>query len=410
MNKDKKLIPELRFPEFEKDGEWEERTLGEIAENLDSRRQPVTEGQRIKGTVPYYGASGVIDYVKDFLFDENLLCISEDGANLVARTYPIAFGISGKTWVNNHAHVLKFKSPYTQTVVENYLNSISLEDFLTGMAQPKLNRGQLDIIPIPLPELQEQQKIASCLSCLDNIIAAQNQKLDLLKEHKKGLMQNLFPQEGEKVPKYRFPEFLKDGEWVQSKIENYIDLLSGIALKSEELSDNNSGIRILRGINITEGFIRHSKDIDKFFLGNLENIRKYLLAEGDIVIGMDGSKVGKNVAIIKKEDSNSILIQRVAKVRANEKSDVKYLYQHFMSDKFRKYVDKVNTSSGIPHISAQQIKDFIVDFPPKLKEQQTIAACLSSLDDLIAAKTGKVEQLQLHKKALMQRLFPKMND
>jgi type I restriction enzyme S subunit len=131
--------------------------------------------------------------VKDYLFDEDLLCVSEDGANLVARTYPIAFPISGKTWVNNHAHVLGFDDCATQKMVENYLNSTDLRDFITGMAQPKLNRAMLDTIPIPLPELEQQKEIADCLSSLDAQIVAESKKLDALKTHKKGLMQQLFP-------------------------------------------------------------------------------------------------------------------------------------------------------------------------------------------------------------------------
>lgn len=187
-------VPKVRFPEFEEDGEWVEKKLGKIAENLDSKRIPITSNQREKGEIPYYGASGIIDYVKDYIFDEDLLLISEDGANLVARVYPIAFSISGKTWVNNHAHVLKFKNWFTQVLVEMYLNSKNIEDFLTGMAQPKLNRKKLDIIPIPLPKNpKEQQKIASCLSVVDELITAQREKIEQLQQHKKGLMQGLFP-------------------------------------------------------------------------------------------------------------------------------------------------------------------------------------------------------------------------
>jgi len=187
-------VPKLRFPEFREAGEWEEKTLSALAENLDNRRIPVTESDRIKGAIPYYGASGIVDYIHNFIFDEDLLCISEDGANLVSRSTPIAFSITGKTWVNNHAHVLKFASRYVQKIVEDYLNLISLEDYLTGMAQPKLNRAMLDTIPVPIPPDEcEQQKIASCLSSLDDLITAQTQKIDLLKSHKKGLMQQLFP-------------------------------------------------------------------------------------------------------------------------------------------------------------------------------------------------------------------------
>lgn len=186
-------VPSLRFSEFQEILKWEIKNLGGIADNLDNRRIPVAENNRVRGEVPYYGASGIVDYINDFIFDEDLLCVSEDGANLVARTTPIAFSISGKTWVNNHAHVLKFEHRCTQTLVENYLNSIKLDDFLTGMAQPKLNKAMLDSIPIPLPEIDEQQKIANCLSFLDGLIAAQTNKLDALKFHKKGLMQQLFP-------------------------------------------------------------------------------------------------------------------------------------------------------------------------------------------------------------------------
>ena len=186
--------PQRRFPKFRGAREWDVKTLSELAENLDSRRIPVTESDRVKGVVPYYGASGIVDYIHDFIFDEDLLCVSEDGANLVARTTPIAFSISGKTWVNNHAHVLKFDRRCVQKIVENYLNSVSLEDYLTGMAQPKLNRAMLDTILVPVPQDEdEQEAVAGCLSSLDDLITAQSQKIDALNSHKKGLMQQLFP-------------------------------------------------------------------------------------------------------------------------------------------------------------------------------------------------------------------------
>jgi type I restriction enzyme S subunit len=186
-------LPKLRFPEFRDAGEWGVWNLGRVAENLDNQRVPITSGERVAGGIPYYGASGIVDYVEGFIFDEDLLCVSEDGANLVARTYPIAFPISGKTWVNNHAHVLRFENACTQKFVEVYLNSIKLDDFITGMAQPKLNKAMLDSIPIPQPTVPEQQRIADCLASLDDLITAQTQKLAALKTHKKGLMQQLFP-------------------------------------------------------------------------------------------------------------------------------------------------------------------------------------------------------------------------
>jgi type I restriction enzyme S subunit len=185
--------PRLRFPEFLNVGEWDVKPLGKVAENLDNRRVPITSGDRRSGDIPYYGASGIVDFVEDFIFDEDLLCVSEDGANLVARTYPIAFPISGKTWVNNHAHVLRFKDACTQKLVEAYLNAIKLDDFITGMAQPKLNKAMLDRIPIPHPRILEQQSIADCLTSIDALISAETQKLEAIRTHKKGLMQQLFP-------------------------------------------------------------------------------------------------------------------------------------------------------------------------------------------------------------------------
>jgi type I restriction enzyme S subunit len=185
--------PRLRFPEFRGGEAWAVGKLGSIAENLDNRRVPITSGDRETGAIPYYGASGIVDYVNDFIFDEDLLCVSEDGANLLARTYPIAFPIYGKTWVNNHAHVLKFEHACTQKFVAIYLNSIKLDDFITGMAQPKLNKAMLDSIPIPCPDVSEQQRIADCVTALDDLIASELLILDDLKTHKQGLMQQLFP-------------------------------------------------------------------------------------------------------------------------------------------------------------------------------------------------------------------------
>lgn len=207
------------------------------------------------------------------------------------------------------------------------------------------------------------------------------------------------------IPTLRFPEFKNDGDWEIRSVEKNIDMISGIAIKSKELSEDKSGTPILRGINITEGHIRHSQKIDRFYIGDTTKINKYLVDENDIVIGMDGSKVGKNVALVSKLDIGSILIQRVARIRAID-SDIKYLYQNFIYQRFITYVDNVNTSSGIPHISAKQIKDFIIGFPPKVKEQQKIASCLSSLDTLITAETEKIDHLKKHKKGLLQQLFP----
>jgi len=150
------------------DAQW--ATLGKLAANLDSRRRPVTKAAREPGSIPYYGASGIVDYVSDFIFDGDFLLVSEDGANLLARSSPIAFSISGRSWVNNHAHVLQFETYAKRRFVEIYLNSIDLSPYVTGGAQPKLNQANLNRIPIPAPPLVEQERIVEILDTFDALV------------------------------------------------------------------------------------------------------------------------------------------------------------------------------------------------------------------------------------------------
>jgi type I restriction enzyme S subunit len=143
------------------------KPLGELAENLDSKRKPITSGLRDAGDIPYYGASGIVDYVKNYIFDGDFLLVSEDGANLLARNTPIAFSICGKTWVNNHAHVLKFDTYAERKYVEYYLNSIDLTPYISGAAQPKLNKKNLESILIPNPSFSEKERTVEILDKFD---------------------------------------------------------------------------------------------------------------------------------------------------------------------------------------------------------------------------------------------------
>ncbi|MDD5165438.1 MAG: restriction endonuclease subunit S [Candidatus Pacebacteria bacterium] len=175
---------------------FNQENLNNISQNLDNKRIPITKRVRSSGEYPYYGASGIVDYVGEYIFDENLLLVSEDGANLLARTYPIAFSISGKTWVNNHAHVLKFKEIDTQKFVEYYLNSIKLDDFVSGMAQPKLNQKMLNSILIPYPSLKKQKAIVKKLDQLSEqtkkLESIYQKKLSTIEELKKSILRKAF--------------------------------------------------------------------------------------------------------------------------------------------------------------------------------------------------------------------------
>ena len=163
---------------------WEIKKLGEVAENCDYMRKPITASDRIPGNIPYYGASGIVDYVRDYIFDGDYLLVSEDGANLLARSTPIAFSISGKNWVNNHAHVLKFRESYTQLYVQTLINLIDISDIVTGAVQPKLNQAQLNKFPLPLPPLSLQQSFAAKVSAIE----AQKQAITQSIQHTEALL------------------------------------------------------------------------------------------------------------------------------------------------------------------------------------------------------------------------------
>jgi restriction endonuclease S subunit len=171
-------------------------TLPDISENLDGRRKPITKSDREAGDIPYYGASGIVDYVKGYLFDERTLLISEDGANLLARSTPIAFTAEGKYWVNNHAHVVKFEEIVTQTYVEMFLNSIPIDNWVTGAAQPKLTQAALNRIPIPLPSLEEQRRIVARLDQMRaktaEMVATYGAKLQAAKNLRQSILEAAF--------------------------------------------------------------------------------------------------------------------------------------------------------------------------------------------------------------------------
>ncbi|NMW19614.1 MAG: restriction endonuclease subunit S [Chlorobiaceae bacterium] len=177
--------------------EWVVKTLDEISLNLDSKRIPITKSDRVSGEYPYYGASGIVDYVADYIFEDDTLLVSEDGANLLARSTPIAFSVSGKYWVNNHAHILKFENMATQQFVEFYLESIKLDDYITGAAQPKLNQKALNSIPIAIPkQVEDQAKIVDSIEQLSNetklLESIYQKKIEALDALKKSILHQAF--------------------------------------------------------------------------------------------------------------------------------------------------------------------------------------------------------------------------
>lgn len=387
-------VPKLRFPEF--NGDWKIFYLNNISHNLDSKRVPITSKDRKKGNIPYYGASGIIDYIDEFIFDDNLLCISEDGANLIDRVYPIAFSVTGKTWINNHAHVLKFENLWTQVTVENYLNHISLEKHLTGVAQPKLNKAKLNSIEIPLPKLKEQQKIADCLSSLDMLIKTEMEQLDTLKEYKAGLLQQLFPAEGETTPKHRFAEFEGDGDWEEMKLGDICHTYSGGTPNTSNKEFYKGSIPFIRSAEI-------NKNQTELYINNnaVENSSAKYVQKGDILFALYGANSGE-VAISKL---SGVINQAILCIKSEHSHD--FIFQNLS---YRKsWIINTYIQGGQGNLSGAIVKSIPISLP-ELLEQQKIANSLSSLDNLIQAKDEKIKTLKEHKQGLMQQLFPTMEE
>src|SRR5574337_1118690 len=211
-----KKSPQLRFEGFTDD--WEERKLNEVAIFYNGQRIPIDSSLRKQGEYPYYGATGIIDYVEDYIFDGEFVLLAEDGANITMRNSPIAYLTQGKFWLNNHAHIMAMKDGSNNFLVQ-LLEKQNYEKYNSGTAQPKLNSQVVKSLNFLFPTKEEQKKIGSFFKQLDNTIALHQRKLDLLKEQKKGYLQKMFPKNGAKVPELRFAGFADD--WEERKLEDY---------------------------------------------------------------------------------------------------------------------------------------------------------------------------------------------
>ena len=194
-------------------------------------------------------------------------------------------------------------------------------------------------------------------------------------------------------------------DWEVKSVGQLTNVLTGFPFPGNTILENGN-VRLLRGVNITEGQIRHSDDIDRFYSGNIESLREYALREDDLVIGMDGSKVGKNSAIIHKNESGNLLVQRVARLRVkNSKQPISYLFYFISSNNFIAYIDSLKTNSAIPHISPADIRNYTIPLPSKIEEQQRIANAFSDVDSLINNLEKLIAKKKNVKQGAMQQLL-----
>ena len=372
---------------------WEIKRLGDVCENLDKQRIPITKKNRKEGQIPYYGASGIVDYVADYLFDEDLLCVSEDGANLLARTYPIAFSIKGKTWVNNHAHVLRFQNMASQKFVELYLNSIKLDEFVSGMAQPKLNQTQLNKIPIPLPPLPEQKRIVSILDKVFSVIERSRnnakQNLKNTKELFESYLQGVFENKGDGWVEMTLGEVCEKTETINPKLnpENefiYIDV-----------SSVNKETKIIEETTI--------------LMGRDAPSRARKLVKTNDVIFATVRPTHSRVALITEEYNNQVCSTGYYVLRANGEINNNIIYYFLLTHTFNKQMEKLQKGASYPAVTNKEVESQMISFPKSIEEQKQIVQEL----DTLSAETKKLESiyqqkiidLEELKKSVLQKAF-----
>jgi type I restriction enzyme S subunit len=422
MSKEHKLIPELRFPEFDNEGKWDKKIVSEVAdyENGKAHEQDIDEkGKYIVVNSKFISTNGE---VKKFSNSANCIAKKNDVLMVLSdvpngRAIAKCFYVDKDNCYTVNQRICKISSLKVDSKLLFYLlnrNQFFL-NFDDGVKQTNLRNEDVLNCPLILPKnSQEQQKIASCLSSLDEVITAQTQKLDLLKDHKKGLMQNLFPQEGETVPKYRFKEFEKDGEWVEKTIGDFIDSHKGGAPLTPSDFVDYSDFEVIPKKAINEGGLLNMSVTsptycsEKFYNNNKKSVvdSSFLITTlRDLV--PSGPSIGYIVKFIGTK--KYILAQGVYGLKPNKTIAPDFLIQFSNTTRYRKLVNAAMVGSTQVHIRNSEFLNLPIQVPEK-QEQQKIASCLSSLDALITAQAEKIAQLKLHKKGLMQGLFPKIND
>ena len=253
-------------------------------------------------------------------------------------------------------------------------------------------------------KLKNNKKIAACLSSLDEVIAAHSQKLDALKEHKKGLMQNLFPQEGETVPKWRFPEFEKDKEWMEKKLEGLAKRGSGHTPNKQISNYYNGGIKwvSLADSNKLDNRYLYTTKIQISKEG-IENSSAVLHPADTVILSRDAG-VGKSAVLYSEMAVSQHFI-----VWFCDESKLSNWFLYYVFQILKPVFESIAVGSTIKTIGLPYFKELSI-LVPSVNEQQKIAECLLSLDTLITSQADKIEQLKLHKKGLMQGLFPEIND
>ena len=411
------LVPKLRFPEFQDAGEWEVKRLRDVFQERSERNGyglellsvTLSDGvvkssqldKKINTSADLSNYKKV--YPNDIVYNSMRMWQGASGVSkwhgIVSPAYTVITPLAKQDsffwgyYLKHPENIDKF-ARFSQGVTSDTWN----------LKFPAFSR-----IRVPVPSLPEQQKIADCLSSLDELIRLEAQKCTALKAHKKGLMQQLFPQEGETTPRLRFPEFKDAGEWKTVPLGNLLERNPEYGVNAPAAPYSPYLPTYLRITDI---------DDDGRFLSNsrvsvdIVATENNYLEPGDIVLARTGASVGKSYRY-RKEDGRLVFAGFLIRIRPNRnKVNPIFLANFFNSQRYWNWVALTSARSGQPGISGKEYSSLPVPLPPKkldengITEQDRIANCLSSLDELIERQSRKVEALKMLKKGLMQQLFP----
>ena len=371
--------PKIRFKGYQDD--WEQRKLEDVVEFLDTIRKPLEGAKRTPGPYPYYGASGIVDYVDGYLFDEELVLLSEDGANITDRNYPVCFLASGKYWVNNHAHVLRTKDGNENKFICNSLERKDYKQYNSGMAMPKLNQEVCRSIPISCPSFDEQKKIGAYLNNLDHLITLHQRKCEEVKKLKKFMLQKMFPQNGSLVPKIRFDGFTDD--WEQRKLEDAVDFLDTLR-KPLEGAKRISGPYPYYGAS-----------------GIVDYVDGYLFDEELILLSEDGANItDRNYPVCFLASGKYWVNNHAHVLRTKDGNENKFICNSLERKDYKQY----NSGMAMPKLNQEVCRSIPISCP-SFDEQKKIGAYLNNLDHLITLHQQKCADLKILKKYMLQNMF-----
>ena len=411
-------VPKLRFPEFREAEGWKSIPLN----NLAIRAKQKNRDGKIDRVLTNSAEFGVVDQ-RDF-FDKDIATqgklegyfVVELGSYVynprissTAPVGPISKNKIGTGVMSPLYTVFKFKDD-REDFYEHFFKTTGWHTYMqqassTGARHDRMAISSDDFMamPLPVPSSAEQQKVADCLSSVDELVAAQARKVDALKTHKKGLMQQLFPREGETQPRRRFPEFQNAGEWGTAP-------MGALLVASPDYGVNAAAVpfseRLPKYLRITDISEDGRYLPDKQVSVDLDAKDGNYLDEGDIVLARTGASVGKSYQY-REEDGKLVFAGFLIRIKPHPQKLVStYLANFLTTGQFWKWVAVTSARSGQPGINSTEYSSLTVPLPPTLPEQQHIASSLSSVDALITVETQKLEALKTHKKGLMQQLFP----